>query len=127
MNSVLVEFEDGYPAVTSQMSRGGIMILKMGEIGDLITALDCAIGCVEMVMCSELPPGGPRSRYWKASDREQYRLWTNDLKVFRRLRRKRSRVEDAAAPRGAQGHAPLRARSAPSPLLISIDKPSVKC
>jgi hypothetical protein len=101
------------------------MKLNMGEIGDLITALDCALKSVEVLIRSELPPGGPRSRWWKPQDREDYRIWTNDLKVFRRLRRKLTRVEAAAiaahqfvAPKPAisrPGTRPSRSRRAPTP------------
>jgi hypothetical protein len=96
------------------------MKLNMGEIGNLITALDCALKSVEVLMRSELPAGDPRS-WWKAQDRENYRMWRHDLKVFRRLRRKLHRVEDAAIA-AHRGTRPSRSRRAPT-LLISIDKP----
>lgn len=59
-----------------------------------------------MFMRSELPPGGPKSEWWDATDRRNHAAWTQDLRVYRKLLRKLCRVERqySRRSRGGQGN-----------------------
>ena len=67
------------------------MILTRGEIGDLITALDQAIELNKMDVRSQFPP---RRIDYDANDKENFSTWTQNVKMFRKLRRKLQWVED---------------------------------
>ena len=71
------------------------MILTRGEIGNLISALDLAIELTEMNQRSLLPP---RAKDYDENDKESAAEWKENLKAFRKIRRKLQKVEDDSGP-----------------------------
>jgi hypothetical protein len=68
----------------------------------MITALDLATEETRCLLQSYMPP---LRRMWDQADHSNYRVWTNNLKIFRCLRRKLARAE-ALIPKMADRRTP---------------------
>jgi|SRR5690348_3197010 len=69
-----------------------MMNLTRGDIGNLISALDEAVEANEILMRSNLPPKGCRL---SKQDRENEAQWSENIKIYRKLRRKLARAENS--------------------------------